>query len=102
MADLDAHETGAGLAISGGASAFGQLAVEGKNEREGQLGHGLGRVAGTVRDGDALFFAEINIDMVDACESDAEVFERCGFRERFLAKRVIGNDGKVSIRETIS
>lgn len=40
--------------------------------------------------------------MVDAGECDAEVFERCGFRERFLPKRIIGNDGKVSIRKAIA
>lgn len=40
-----------------------------------RLCHGLGRVAGTVRDGDALFFAVINGDMIDAGECDAEVFE---------------------------
>ena len=102
MADLDAHEACTGLAISGSASAFGQLAVEGKNERERKLGHGLGRVAGTVRDGDALFFAVINGNMVDAGECDAEVFERCGFFQRFLPKRIIGNDGKVSIRKAIA
>lgn len=40
--------------------------------------------------------------MVDAGECDAEVFERCGFRERFLPKRIVGNDGKVSIRKAIA
>lgn len=40
--------------------------------------------------------------MVDAGECDAEVFERRGFRERFLSDRIIGNDGKVSIRKAIA